>query len=41
MNTEIIKEISVNLNIKEEQISNTLKMLEEGNTDIEKVKLVV
>lgn len=32
MNTEIIKEISVNLNIKEEQISNTLKMLEEGNT---------
>ncbi len=32
MNTEIIKEISVNLNIKESQISNTLKMLEEGNT---------
>ena len=32
MNTEIIKEISVNLSIKEEQISNTLKMLEEGNT---------
>ena len=32
MNTEIIKEISLNLNIKEENIEKTLKLLQDGNT---------
>ena len=32
MNSEIIKEISLNLNIEEKQIVATLNMLEEGNT---------
>ena len=32
MNDNIIKEISNNLNVKEEQISKTLSLLEEGNT---------
>ena len=32
MNDNIIKEISENLNIREEQIRVTLKLLEEGNT---------
>ena len=32
MNTDIIKEISNNLNIREDQVSVTLKLLEEGNT---------
>ena len=32
MNTEIIKEISKDLNIKETQVSATLKLLEDGNT---------
>ncbi len=32
MNNEIIKEISLNLNIKEEYIEKTLKMLSEGCT---------
>ncbi len=32
MNNNIIKEISNNLNIKEIQVLNTLKLLEEGNT---------
>lgn len=32
MNTEIVKEISNNLNIKDNQVEITLKMLEEGNT---------
>ena len=32
MNTEIIKEISKDLNIKESQVSATLKLLEDGNT---------
>lgn len=32
MNTKIIKEISLNLNIKESQVESTLKLLEEGNT---------
>ena len=32
MNTKIIKEISLNLNIKETQVESTLKLLEEGNT---------
>ena len=32
MNTEIIKEVSENLKIKENQTLETLKMLEEGNT---------
>ena len=32
MNEEIIKQIANELNIKEEQINVTLKMLEEGNT---------
>ena len=32
MNTEIIKQIALDLNIKEVQIINTLKLLEEGNT---------
>ena len=32
MNTDIIKEISDNLNISEKQVSVTLKLLEEGNT---------
>ena len=32
MNSEIIKEISLNLNIEEKQIIATLNMLEEGNT---------
>ena len=32
MNTDIIKEISDNLNISESQVSVTLKLLEEGNT---------
>ncbi len=32
MNSEIVKEISLNLNISEKQVLTTLKMLEEGNT---------
>ena len=32
MNEQIIKEITQNLNIKETQVSKTLKLLEEGNT---------
>ena len=32
MNEQIIKEIAQNLNIKETQVSKTLKLLEEGNT---------
>ena len=32
MNEQIIKEIAQNLNIKEPQVSKTLKLLEEGNT---------
>ncbi len=32
MNKEIINEIALNLNIKENQVINTLKLLEEGNT---------
>ena len=32
MNEQIIKEIAQNLNIKEAQVSKTLKLLEEGNT---------
>ena len=32
MNEQIIKEIAQNLNIKENQVSKTLKLLEEGNT---------
>ena len=32
MNIEIIKELSKTLNIREEQIKSTLKLLEEGNT---------
>lgn len=32
MNSNIIKEISLNLNIKENQVMTTLKLLEEGNT---------
>lgn len=32
MNENIIKEISLNLNITEKQVETTLKMLEEGNT---------
>ncbi len=32
MNELIIKEISTNLNIKEKQVVNTLKLLQEGNT---------
>ena len=41
MNEEIIKQIATKLNIKGEQVSKTLAMLEEGNTipllqDIEK-----
>ena len=32
MNENIIKEISVNLNVKEKQVEATLKLLEEGNT---------
>ena len=32
MNTDIIKQISENLNIKVEQVNITLKLLEEGNT---------
>ena len=32
MNTEIIKEISTNLNIGENQVEETLKLLSEGNT---------
>lgn len=32
MNTEIIKEISKDLNIREIQVSSTLKLLEDGNT---------
>ena len=32
MNENIIKEISIELNIKDEQVIETLKMLEEGNT---------
>ncbi|MBQ3474720.1 MAG: RNA-binding transcriptional accessory protein [Bacilli bacterium] len=32
MNEQIIKEIAIELNIKDEQVSKTLAMLEEGNT---------
>ena len=32
MNELIIKQIENNLNIKEKQVINTLKLLEEGNT---------
>ena len=32
MNDEIIKQISIELNVKESQVINTLKLLEEGNT---------
>lgn len=32
MNDNIIKEISLNLNIKDEQVRTVLKLLEEGNT---------
>ena len=32
MNNDIIKNISIELNVSEEQINSTLKMLEEGNT---------
>ena len=32
MNNQIIKEISLNLNIKESSVIATLKLLEEGNT---------
>ena len=32
MNTDIIKQISENLNIRVEQVEVTLKLLEEGNT---------
>ena len=32
MNTDIIKQISEELNVKENQIEVTLKMLQEGNT---------
>ena len=32
MNTEIIKQISENLQITEKQVMVTLKLLEEGNT---------
>ncbi len=32
MNTDIIKEISLNLNIKNSQVESVLKLLEEGNT---------
>ena len=32
MNEEIIKQIAIELNIKDEQVSKTLAMLEEGNT---------
>ena len=32
MNNQIIKEISLNLNIKESSVVATLKLLEEGNT---------
>lgn len=32
MNENIIKEISLDLNITEKQVETTLKMLEEGNT---------
>ena len=32
MNEEIIKQISLDLNIKESQVINVLKLLEEGNT---------
>ena len=32
MNTEIIKQISIDLNIKIEKVTVTLKLLEEGNT---------
>ena len=32
MNEEIIKEISLDLNIKDKQVESTLKLLEEGNT---------
>ena len=32
MNSAIIKNISTELNVSENQISSTLKMLEEGNT---------
>ncbi len=32
MNNNIIKEISINLNIKDNQVISTLKLLEEGNT---------
>ena len=32
MNNEIIKEISLNLNIKETQVEKTLGLLQEGNT---------
>src|SRR5574344_2861645 len=32
MNNEIIKEISLNLNIKESQVEKTLGLLQEGNT---------
>jgi uncharacterized protein len=32
MNKEIINQIATNLNIKNEQVENTLNMLEEGNT---------
>jgi len=32
MNKEILKEISLNLNIKEEQVEKTLELLQDGNT---------
>lgn len=41
MNNEIINEISENLNIKKEGIEAVLKLLEEGNLDIEKKLLAL
>lgn len=32
MNKEIITQIAIELNVKEKQVENTLKLLEEGNT---------
>ena len=32
MNTQIINELSLELNIKERQVTTVLKLLEEGNT---------